>query len=324
MKLSEKVIHFYHKLARTLSRKQKKAWNGLSILVFKDDSALNPNRIRINFYVMFFIGLLVSATPIVALSLYLSRNIKKESPEVMIEKRRVILTNLKLMNGEKGRLLAEVENQIHRFEVLQTASAPVTLDAYLEEALSNGTLPVTGSGDALARDVLEMANLAHKSERLLSDAAYHAIDPIWTRVSLYNLMPRGRPLQPGIGNITSGYGIRSDPFGGGKEVNFHLGVDFAAAPNTPIIATAPGVVIHAITQSDVGYGKNVKIHHGLGYTTLYAHCSKLLVKVGDRVKRGDVIALLGKTGRATGHHVHYEVQMGITQPGNPMEYVKLH
>lgn len=113
--------------------------------------------------------------------------------------------------------------------------------------------------------------------------------------------PAGRPVRTGW--MSSGYGTRTDPFTGRQA--FHRGVDFAAAPGTEIIAVAGGLVVFA--DYNDAFGKLVEIDHGNGYVTRYAHNKEMLVSVGDTVRRGDVIAKMGATGRATGTHVHFEV-----------------
>jgi Membrane proteins related to metalloendopeptidases len=112
----------------------------------------------------------------------------------------------------------------------------------------------------------------------------------------------GRPVQ--VGYVSSGFGRRLDPFTG-KSVR-HDGLDFATgSPGADVFAVAAGVVTFAGERP--GYGKMVRIDHGNGYETVYAHDQKLLVKVGDVVKKGQVIALSGSSGRASGPHVHFEV-----------------
>jgi murein DD-endopeptidase MepM/ murein hydrolase activator NlpD len=117
--------------------------------------------------------------------------------------------------------------------------------------------------------------------------------------------------------FTSGFGVRRDPITGGSRM--HAGTDFAASSGTPIYATADGVVTHAGWSS--GFGNLVKIQHAFGIETLYAHQSKIRVKVGQRVSRGDRIGDMGNTGRSTGTHLHYEVRVG-GKPVNPMVYIK--
>ena len=111
----------------------------------------------------------------------------------------------------------------------------------------------------------------------------------------------GRPILKGW--MSSRYGYRSDPFTG--KMAWHEGVDFAGKEGSDIVAVAAGVVTWASER--YGYGLMVEINHGNGYSTRYGHSKELLVKVGDVVKKGQVIARMGSTGRSTGPHVHFEV-----------------
>jgi murein DD-endopeptidase MepM/ murein hydrolase activator NlpD len=127
--------------------------------------------------------------------------------------------------------------------------------------------------------------------------------------------PSGRPVEAGW--ISSHYGWRKDPFTGKK--NLHRGIDFVGKPGTDIIAMADGLVSWAGTRS--GYGKTVEIRHGNGFVTRYAHNSKLFVSEGELVRQGQVIAAMGKSGRATGTHLHFEVIRG-GKTVNPLKFVQ--
>jgi len=98
----------------------------------------------------------------------------------------------------------------------------------------------------------------------------------------------------------------------------HNGIDIASHRDTPIVAAAAGVISYE--GFDSGLGKVVKINHGYGIQTMYGHLSKTAVKIGQRVKRGDVIAFVGNTGLSTGPHLHYEV-IDHDVPVNPMRYI---
>ena len=128
--------------------------------------------------------------------------------------------------------------------------------------------------------------------------------------------PEGRPVSTGY--ISSGFGQRVDPFTGGEE--FHQGIDFAAPEGTRIRAVAAGIVTWAGPRG--GYGNMVQIDHGNGYATRYGHSFKVLVHVGETVQRGDVLALVGDSGRSTGPHVHFEVLKNGHQV-NPARFVAL-
>ena len=124
----------------------------------------------------------------------------------------------------------------------------------------------------------------------------------------------GRPITKGW--LSSYFGVRKDPFNGRPAV--HKGLDFAGKEDAPIIATASGVVSWAGDR--YGYGQLIEINHGDGLKTRYGHNKTLLVKTGDVVSKGQVIAHMGSTGRSTGPHVHYEILRNNTQI-NPIKFV---
>lgn len=122
--------------------------------------------------------------------------------------------------------------------------------------------------------------------------------------------------RPAIGYFTSGFGIRKSPIGG--AVKMHEGLDIANHIGTTIRAPADGVVTFADVKS--GYGRTVVLDHGYGLETWYGHAQKLMVAKGQRVRRGEVIAQMGSSGRSTGPHVHYEVRVN-GYPVNPLSYI---
>jgi len=111
----------------------------------------------------------------------------------------------------------------------------------------------------------------------------------------------GRPIKKGW--MSSRYGRRNDPFNG--RISWHSGVDFAGKEGSDVIAVASGVVTWSGER--YGYGQMVEVNHGNGFKTRYGHCKENLVKVGDVVKKGQIVALMGSSGRSTGPHVHFEV-----------------
>jgi murein DD-endopeptidase MepM/ murein hydrolase activator NlpD len=123
-------------------------------------------------------------------------------------------------------------------------------------------------------------------------------------------------IWPARGWLTSRFGYRIDPFTGLRQL--HEGIDIANRIGTPIVAPADGVVARVF--NNFGFGLMVEINHGYGIVTRYGHLSKSYVKVGKRVKRGDRIAAIGNTGRATGPHLHYEVRLNGV-PINPQNYI---
>jgi murein DD-endopeptidase MepM/ murein hydrolase activator NlpD len=145
-----------------------------------------------------------------------------------------------------------------------------------------------------------------------------SLDPImdaWSRTP---------SVAPTAGYISSGFGVRLDPFGNNQGetglMETHTGVDISNALDTPIQATADGVVEQAGWIN--GYGNAVTIRHTAQLETLYGHMDEIKVKVGQEISRGDIVGLMGHTGRATGNHCHYEVRVG-GRPVNPLPYLKL-
>lgn len=149
------------------------------------------------------------------------------------------------------------------------------------------------------KSYVEIEDMVRNKEKLL--AAIPAIQPVSNR---------------DLNRIASGFGYRVDPVY--KDTRMHKGLDFTAPIGTPIYATADGIVRESGFNTG-GYGINVVIYHGYGYETLYAHMVRTKAKVGQRVKRGEVIGYVGNSGKSTGPHCHYEVHRnGI--PVDPVYY----
>lgn len=125
------------------------------------------------------------------------------------------------------------------------------------------------------------------------------------RQKLLEAIPAIQPVNnEDLTRMASGFGYRTDPFT--KERKFHWGMDFTAPRGTPVYASGNGVVSRA-DNTAAGYGNHVRIDHGFGYESLYAHLFKYNVRVGQRVKRGDLIGFVGSTGRSEAPHLHYEI-----------------
>jgi murein DD-endopeptidase MepM/ murein hydrolase activator NlpD len=157
--------------------------------------------------------------------------------------------------------------------------------------------------DMLAADIEHRSDYLNVIETSLMTAKIQA-----------KLLPTVQPVN--VAYNASSFGWRVDPFNGHQE--FHEGIDFAAPIGTPIVAAAGGVVITA--EYNHGYGNMLEIDHGNDIVTRYGHTSKLLVKVGDIVRRGQHVANVGSTGRSTGPHLHFEVLVkGVQQ--NPNKFL---
>lgn len=134
---------------------------------------------------------------------------------------------------------------------------------------------------------------------------------------LKDMLPNSAPIN--VLYNSSSYGWRIDPLNGHRA--FHEGLDFPAGVGTPVYAAADGIVTTSVQTPD--YGNLLKIDHGSGLETRYAHNSQLLVKAGERVVKGQKIALVGSTGRSTGPHLHYEIRLN-GNPLDPREYLRNH
>ena len=146
---------------------------------------------------------------------------------------------------------------------------------------------------------LEIPDLVDELEKTINTVE-EIKDYLRTQKDIYMATPKGYPAS---GRITSGYGKRKDPFSG--EMTFHSGLDISSKLGSPVRATADGVVSHSGWTNKSGFV--VVIEHGCGFSTLYAHNKSNTVKIGAKVKRGDIIGYVGSTGKSTGPHVHYEV-----------------
>lgn len=168
--------------------------------------------------------------------------------------------------------------------------------------------PPTGGpesdGEGVSAQIPDLTAMIDRLDRRveLRDSQLSALENvILARDLKKQIHPEGRPVNQGF--ISSYFGEREDPFTGREA--YHKGVDFAGSAGEDVVAVAAGVVTWSGERS--GYGNLVEINHGDGYVTRYAHNERTLVKVGDTVKRGETIALMGSTGHSTGPHVHFEV-----------------
>jgi murein DD-endopeptidase MepM/ murein hydrolase activator NlpD len=159
-------------------------------------------------------------------------------------------------------------------------------------------------GEGVSAQIPDLSTMLAKLEKQvdLRQSQLTALENvILSRELKQEIHPEGRPVENGF--ISSYFGEREDPFDG--QETFHKGVDFAGTKGSTVTAVAAGVVTWAGERA--GFGKLIEINHGDGYVTRYGHNEKTLVSVGETVKRGDPIGLMGSTGRSTGPHVHFEV-----------------
>jgi murein DD-endopeptidase MepM/ murein hydrolase activator NlpD len=230
---------------------------------------------------------------------------KQLQHQISYYKRQVVYLNKKMERVNTS--LAELQdkdNNLYRI-IFEAAPLPSTVtnaatggvDKYKMEEGIPGSEIITESSKKLdllssklsvmSQSYKELMDLAKNKEKML--AAMPAIQPISNKT---------------LKQMSSGFGMRLHPIY--KTLQLHPGLDFTAAKGTPIYATGDGV-IEGNDPNGAGYGLHVVINHGFGYQTLYGHMSKVLVRPGQKIKRGALIGLVGSTGLSTAPHVHYEV-----------------
>jgi len=205
---------------------------------------------------------------------------------------------------ENNRLRLENELQRQKLEKLEDRVDAIedTSRRLSEEAgvpASEGADPRGAGGPLLSLDDAALAVVEARAAQLEAN------------LQVFEAALREKARVPSIwpveGETTDSFGVRGNPFGGGSN-EYHSGQDISAPKGTPVVAPADGTVIHAGWQS--GYGNLVTIDHGNGLSTRYGHLSKVEVGVGQELKRGALLGLVGSTGRSTGPHLHYEVRIG--------------
>jgi murein DD-endopeptidase MepM/ murein hydrolase activator NlpD len=244
--------------------------------------------------------------------LHFSRNVNPvEIARLKSENDRLRRTNLGFESSAR-----KLQDQLNGYEERTRQLAIVAGIAGIAgvEGPSSGTEPRIGGGAPAeqAGNLAAMPAMADRAGHLAGtlDAVEAKLNE---RVRWISSTPAISPVK---GIFTSGFGVRADPVTHGRGV--HQGVDIAAAPGQPVRASADGVVVEAGELG--GLGQAVFLAHGFGLTTRYGHMSRIDVRPGQRVKRGDIVGRVGNTGRSTGYHLHYEVRVD-GDPVNPLGYI---
>lgn len=286
-----------------------------------------PKKFKISkFFFKFFISSIVlSSILLVGTSAFFANRysiINKEAKEVRKLRSETISQKLHIQKFVKQ--VKEFEKQMARLEKFDRKLRVITaIDGAVEatpkkwgiggttgENVNNSKLLPNSTN--LERLSVDLENL--KTQGDLQGISFFQLNQFFKdRQSLLSSTPS---IWPAKGWVTSGFGYRNSPYTGIREM--HEGLDIAARMHSSIKAPADGIVVRA--GRDYGLGVMIEIDHGYGILSRYGHNSKNLVKVGDHVKRGEVIAYVGNTGRSTGPHLHYEIMLnGI--PVNPMRYI---
>ncbi|MFW6029293.1 MAG: peptidoglycan DD-metalloendopeptidase family protein [Halanaerobiales bacterium] len=232
--------------------------------------------------------------------------------------------------------LYQLQNQNHEIKkllkdediVLEASSNDIELKLHTMLSEDNhvkpSVMPAGGADFYLNNQANVIINRARSNIDILRNELpqqEESLDNLEMSAIEYNRLKAATPsiwplLDKGDAFISSNFGWRADPFTGKQQI--HEGIDIGVWYNTPVVATADGIV--TFTGSNGGYGITVTVEHEFAYETLYAHLNKVKVKEGQKVSRGDIIALSGNSGRSSGPHLHYEVRVnGI--PQEPRDYI---
>jgi len=246
----------------------------------------------------------------------LRRTISSQKETVEVQRRQIqkfagdintLKSRLTALNGfeKQIRIIANLDHLDTREGLFGIGgSMPEDIDPKLE---------LSEKHNSLMREMHGQINQIHEAAVIQEDGFQTLINELENKKNLLASTPAIRPAR---GIYTSVFGRRKSPFTGLNE--FHKGLDIASAEGTPVLATADGTVTYTDVKGN--YGNMLVIDHGHGMVTRYAHLKEFLKAPGEKVKRGEKIALMGNTGRSTGPHVHYEVRFNGV-PVDPQRYI---
>jgi len=223
--------------------------------------------------------------------------------------------------GHSDFLATSAQTASAQLDRLESALATVGIDGDalvadpVERAADSAAELAVSDGEGLGRGGPFVSLKDTNAAREDPAETLHATMQRWDElVGAMSQLPLGMPVEDM--HMTSGFGRRRDPFNHRPAV--HAGIDYAGLAYSPVLATGSGVVSYS--NRNGRYGKMVRIDHGHGFATRYAHLAEILVTVGQRVERGTEIGLVGSTGRSTGPHLHYELRVG-NEPRDPLKFI---
>jgi len=274
-------------------------------------------KVSLSLLILLFIGFVLLLSSGLFFSLDASsRAFDKLKLSQLEKENRYLESKLAELNSATSNLKVQMAELIEKEKKVRMIFGLPEVDAQIRGLGVGGPMPsklVNMSPEAERVNMTEF-----ELEKLLRQARFEKenFENIYSSLSeRKKILDHTPSIKPTSGYLSCGFGMRIDPFTGRKEP--HQGIDLAADIGTPVYVTADGVVSHV--GRDVGLGKLVRIDHLYGYTSVYAHLSRIAVKRGQYVKRGEMIGAVGNTGYSTGPHLHYEVHhQGSAQ--NPVRY----
>lgn len=241
-----------------------------------------------------------------------SRMFASPRERLLMDENKALKGQIRSIDRQVGELDAQLSSLKDRdlkiYRAMYEADPPKPVDYRGEEYAELLTL---SEGKLIQRLRQKLDRLG--AEAKAQEVSYEQLKKlIRTKEQVINSIPAIQPVaNKDLTRMASGYGYRMDPFY--HTFSFHQGMDFTADYGAEVYATGDGVVQNSMNDG-WGYGNHVIINHGFGYTTLYGHLSRIVVRPGQAVKRGQLIGNVGSTGRSTGPHLHYEVRKN----GNPL------
>lgn len=266
-----------------------------------------PLRVKLLRVLGFLSAAIVTAIIIVSIAYHYfpsatEKRLKQEN-QALRERFLVLSEQTKKLDQQMDELETR-DNEVYR-TIFEASPIPDSVRIKEMEHAKEVQLVMSMSGSQLEASIVQSLNNLAKRMAFQEKSYTEITGFIKNKEQLLACTPAIQPVSNSdLKRLASGFGYRIDPVY--KTVKFHAGLDFSAAQGTPIYATANGVVKVAGNLGN-GYGNHVIINHGYGYETLYGHMFRIKVKVGQKVKRGEVIGWVGSTGKSTGPHCHYEV-----------------
>ena len=296
----------------------------MRFVIIRDDSDVNVHQWSLSqgsLIATSVLVILLSSALLFITAEVLTRYLYQAKLEEMRDKNASLVSLLSELQSDVGEIRTDMVDLEEKDKALRTyANLPpidqdirrVGVGGYNESRKSTLSELLPGIEEKITSIEMDISELRRKVR--LEKESYAAIySTIKDNSQRLKSIPSIRTMEGGY--LNTGIGYRNDPFTGEKR--FHHGLDISASRGTPVYATADGKVVSAGKLGN--YGNTIKINHGHGYHTFYAHLHKILTKRGQEIKRGDLIAQVGNTGRSTASHLHYEVHYFGT-PQDPEHY----
>jgi len=267
--------------------------------------------------VLFFVGATLVLSSCMFFSLSGAGGVVDKIKLGRLEKKNELLqAKLDEMNSTISSLQGQMAELIEKEEQVRMVFGLPEVDPQIRELGVGGPMPQ--NQDYTDQDFEELYLAETQLDKLLRQARFEKdnFEEIYSSLSdRKKTLDHTPSIRPSSGYLSCGFGMRVDPFTGRRQL--HRGVDLAADIGTPVHVTADGVV--SKVKRDVGLGKLIEVNHGYGYKTIYAHLSRISVKRGQHLTRGELIGAVGNTGYSTGPHLHYEVHFQ-GRARNPLRY----